>query len=162
MLYLSISSYFDELKNAFNNDKKNFSLEMLITPLYIILEFLYMIMHMLIIKYLNPTFLMLSDNIYFGINNIINYIDKYNSNEKHYTIKFLFNEISEILVFLAFCIYLEIIELRFCGLNKNTRKNIAYRSESDIFIGDDNILYNEEINNNEEEINRNSTEIEII
>lgn len=149
--YIAISSYFDELKNAFYYDKKIFTLEMLITPLYIILEFLFIITYIFIIKYLNPTFLMLNDNIYFGINNIINYFDKYNSNIKHYTIKFIFNEISEILVFLAFCIYLELVELRFCGLNKNIKKNISFRGEIDNNEMDDSLLIDEEINNDEEE-----------
>ena len=33
---------------------------------------------------------------------------------------------------LAFLIYLELIELRFCGLNKNIRKNIEKRAEIEI------------------------------
>ena len=157
--YVAISSYFDGLKNKYNKDKVDFTLEILITPFYIIIEFLYIIMHISIIKYLNPTFLMLSDNIYFGINYIINYFDKYDSNNKHYNIKFIFNETSEILVFLAFCIYLELVELRFCGLNNNAKRSISFRGESDTYNGDDSILFNEEINNNEEERNDNLIEI---
>ena len=38
---------------------------------------------------------------------------------------------------LAFLIYLELIELRFCGLNKNIRKNIEKRAEIDIEISGD-------------------------
>ena len=163
--YVSISSYLDELKDKYNDDKIFFTLEILITFFYIINEFLYIIMHIFIIKYLNPTFLMLSDCMYFGINNIINYIDKYNSNDEHYTIKFVFEEISEIIVILAFCFYLEIVELRFCGLNNNTKRNIIFRGEidndndNDNDNGDDSILFNEELNNNEEERNNNIIEM---
>ena len=160
--YGAISSYFDEFKNKYSDDKNNFYLEILIIPLYIIIEFLNILFYIFIIKYLNPTYLMLSDNIYFGINNIINYIDDYNSNEKDYTIKFLFNEISELLVFLAFCIYLEIVELRFCGLNRNIRKNIIYRGNNEADGDEDSILYlenNEEINNYEEDSNIEKIEI---
>ena len=32
---------------------------------------------------------------------------------------------------IGYIIYLEIIELKFCGLNKNTRKNIRKRAKSD-------------------------------
>ena len=153
--YAAVSSYFDELKDKFNKSKNEFTLEIFITLLFIIDEFLYVIMYVFIIKYLNPTYLMLNDNIYFVINNIINYIDYYNSKQKHYTIKFLFNEFSELLVFLAFCIYLEVVELRFCGLNKNIRKNITSRGDNDSLFINESL-----INNNEEE--RNSSLIEMV
>ena len=105
---------------------------------------------------------MLSDNIYFGINNIINYIDDYNTNEKHYTTKFILNEMSELLVFLAFCIYLEIVELRFCGFHQNLRKNIIFRGDNDVTEDEDSILYNEnneEKNDFEEDLNNNELEM---
>ena len=40
-------------------------------------------------------------------------------------------------VFQIFCllIYLEIIELNFCGLNKNTKRNIRERGLSEILLG---------------------------
>ena len=44
---------------------------------------------------------------------------------------FIISQSSEIFEFIAFLIYLEIIELRFCGLNKNTKKNIILRAEFD-------------------------------
>ena len=38
---------------------------------------------------------------------------------------------------MAYLIYLELIELRFCGLNKNIRKNIEKRAEIEIEISGD-------------------------
>ena len=43
--------------------------------------------------------------------------------------KFLLDESGDIASILGFLIYLEIIELNFCNLNFNLKKNIAYRSE---------------------------------
>ena len=43
-------------------------------------------------------------------------------------------ELSELISIIAFCIYLEIIELRFCGLNRNLKRNISIRAISENFI----------------------------
>ena len=45
--------------------------------------------------------------------------------------KFLLDESGDIGSIIGFLIYLEIIELNFCGLNFNLKKNIIKRSESD-------------------------------
>ena len=130
--YIGVLSYFKELKNKLETQTKNFYLEVIvITPSYIISEFMILTSFIFIIKYLNPIYALLSDNIYFIIYNIVFFIKKKNYYNKQKAIKFLFSEISEILEFLGFIIYLEIIELRFCGLNKNTRKNIALRGDYD-------------------------------
>jgi len=55
------------------------------------------------------------------------------------TQKFLLDESGDIASIIGFLIYLEIIELNFCGLNYNLKKNIIIRSESDVnglFISD--------------------------
>ena len=49
------------------------------------------------------------------------------SNNKYYFIIFA------LLQFICLLFYLEIIELNFCGLNKNTRRNIQNRGEDDFF-----------------------------
>ena len=127
-----VLSYFKVLKSKLENDSANFYLEVIIiTPLYIISEFAQVTSFIFIIKYLNPIYSLLADNIYFTGYNIAYFFIKKNYYNKQRTIKFLFSEISEILEFLGFIIYLEIIELRFCGLNRNTRKNIALRGESE-------------------------------
>ena len=98
---------------------------------------------------------MLSENIYHLIYNIIIFIIKFNY-DYYYIFNFILNEIPEILEFIAFCIYLEIIELKFCDLNINIRKNIIIRAESDLddqlnnnnsFIEDNNDIDEEEKNN---------------
>ena len=56
----------------------------------------------------------------------IAYFDKYDDK-----LRFGIYISSEIFKIIGFCIYLEIIELRFCGLDKNTRKNIISRGDID-------------------------------
>ena len=46
--------------------------------------------------------------------------------------QFIILELSEILSIIAFLIYLEIIELRFCGLDKSLKKNLVKKSEEEI------------------------------
>ena len=50
------------------------------------------------------------------------------------------NLAEEILALVACCIYLEIIELRFCGLNKDIRANIMIRGDETSLKFDDDIL----------------------
>ncbi len=52
-------------------------------------------------------------------------------NEPNDVKKFLLDESGDIGSIIGFLIYLEIIELNFCGLNFNLKKNIIKRSESD-------------------------------
>ena len=68
-------------------------------------------------------------------------------------------ESSEILSILAFLIYLEIIELRFCGLDNHLKKNLIKKSEEEVrlSIGDkDNKLVNSMSTENENYDDENS------
>ena len=47
------------------------------------------------------------------------------------TAYFCLKQIADISCFLGSLIYLEVIELRFCGLNKNTRKSIIERAKTE-------------------------------
>ena len=79
--YGAIPSYFSELKNKLNTDKTNFYLEIfIIQPFYLLIEFLSIIFIIFIYKYLNPYFLLLSDNIYYFLILLIDFIikEKYN------------------------------------------------------------------------------------
>ena len=42
-------------------------------------------------------------------------------------VQFILTTIANVLTFFGFCIYIELIELRFCYLNENIRKNIILR-----------------------------------
>ena len=131
--YANVSSYFDILKNIFNNNPKEFYIEIFFFSIFfMIFEFLNMTFVIFIYKYLNPSYLLLSDNIYFTFNSLINFFFIKKKFDSLSIKKFIISESSEIFELLAFLIYLELIELRFCGLNKNIRKNIEKRAEIEI------------------------------
>ena len=143
-----VLSFFKEKKNLLKNNGKKFYLDIFLSmPLFLLLEFINLIFVILIIQYLNPIFVLFSDNVYYLINNIIEFA--LGSDFK----KFLFLESMQIIEFLAFCIYLELVELRFCGLNQNTRKSIDLRAQTDSieseedFLNISDIVYDEERNN---------------
>jgi hypothetical protein len=125
----SLPIYLIELKDVFqNNDYKEFFLEIfVVTPLIICANFIEFTFDMLIILYLDPNYTLISDTIYFGTTKIIEYKIKGGYSFS----KFSFDYLAEIFALVGYTIYLEIIELRFCGLNNDIKKNIIKRSESE-------------------------------
>ena len=97
---------------------------------FIVFYFVSFTCEIFIIKYLNPNYLLMSDNVYFEILKIVNYAEEIN--KKLLLPKFIILQISEVLEFIGCAIYLEIIELKFCGLNKNIKRNIMERAKTDI------------------------------
>ena len=92
------------------------------------------------------TFKLLTNNAYYptykGLSDVFGHFfrwvvlilvgsDKTNFTFRHYFIKIL----SYIIMMIGIIIYLEIIQLNFCGFNKNTRKEITNRTLSDFSIG---------------------------
>ena len=125
--YCDALSYFDDLKTSFKDNKKLFFIRaFIIVPIYLIIEFIYIALDISIIKYLNPIYSLLTENIYFLIFIIYDFINKSESQ-----LRFFISLSSEIFEIIGFCIYLEIIELRFCGLNENTRINIYLRGDEE-------------------------------
>ena len=79
---------------------------------------------MLNIYYFNPNYILISYHIAKFVNNIIDLIK--GEPEKLYSLIFF------VLQFLSLMIYLEIIELNFCKMNENTKRNINLRGLLDM------------------------------
>ena len=95
----------------------------------------------LTIYYLNPFYVLMTNNIYHGITEIIFFIVNKSTDGLVIT-HFILAEFSEIFAFLGYMVYLEIIELNFCGLGKNLRKVIMEKGENEareisIFVRND-------------------------
>ena len=84
-----------------------------------ILTFFLNLLRVLTILHFTPDYILIS----FAISRIVNVVIE----TKKYICLALFP-----LQFFVLMFYLEIIELKFCGLNKNTRKNIQIRGEREI------------------------------
>ena len=121
--------YFQELRETGN---RMYIEIFLIIPFYLIIKFLEFTCEILVIYYFNPNYILVRDNLYYGIIRIIFII----VNNKDYQqsisfTQFIILESSEIISVFAYGIYLEIIELRFCGLDRYLKRNIMLRSDED-------------------------------
>ena len=120
----SIPIYFLSLKQQFKDKIIYFFIELFIVyPLFLYITFMQLLFEMKIILTLNPNYILISDCIYFGIKEILNCIVE----NKFSSINFHINIMAEICAFLGYIIFLEIIELKFCDLNKDIKKNIIER-----------------------------------
>jgi hypothetical protein len=136
-------SYFEDLNNITNDEKeKDKYLELfLYIPIYSILHFITNILLIFVNKLLSPIHCLIVESLYRIIHIFIQTLQKIDiKNEvEGFFYEFILQPFStKILRFIAYivsllgyCIYLEIIELKFCGLNKNIRKNIRKRATSD-------------------------------
>ena len=136
-------SYFDDLNNITSDEKeKDKYLELfLYIPVYSILHFITNILFIFVNKLLSPIHCLIVESLYRIIHIFIQTLQKIDiKNEiEGFFYEFILQPFStQILRFIAYivsllgyCIYLEIIELKFCRLNKNIRKNIRKRAISD-------------------------------
>ena len=123
----SIPIYFSNLKNQKNSNSTYFYVEILLVyTFFLFFGFIQLAFEMLLIYYLNPNYKLISDCIYFAIKKLIEYIRE--KDIGYTTLKFTIEYIAELLAILGYMIYLEIIELRFCGLDSDIKKNIMDRS----------------------------------
>ena len=128
----SIPQYFSELKDKFVNSTGIFFFEFLIVlPLYLFVSFYQFVCEMLITFQLNPNYILISDCIFYGIKQIISKI-----NGKTETNYFIVQFIAEICALIGYIIFLEIIILNFCKLNKDVKINIIQRGVSDSKINE--------------------------
>ena len=123
------------------------------TPLKICGWFFVFLLELLIIYYLNPIYILVSDRIYYGSLKVINLIFSKTD------IKAYLKVIIEIVTFFNYLIYLEIIELKFLGLDKNLKISIIKRGNSEIEENDDDD-YDDESHDEEEENDDNNMDDE--
>jgi hypothetical protein len=124
----SYSMFFNSLSELYNENTRDFLIEIIIIiPLYSFFHFMIVHFEFLIIFYLNPIYILITDEIYYGINYIIYYIIY-----KEDSIgKFFLKEISEIITGIGYLIFLEIIEIKCRGFNRYTRKQIDKRARKE-------------------------------
>ena len=110
-------------------------------PIYCILHFITNSLLIFVNKLLSPIHCLIVDSLYRFLHIPLQIFQK-NSFTKNYKGFFyeliiqplstkILRTIAHLVSIIGYCIYLEIIELKFCGLNKNIRKNIRKRAESD-------------------------------
>ena len=111
----------EELKKIFIDSFNNIGILISRFIIVMILQFIYFLLRILTLVYFTPHHLLicLSISKFF-----VTLIDEESSLKYASIIPFIFQ-------FFSLMIYLEIIELNFCGLNKNTKRNIQKREEKE-------------------------------
>ena len=124
LYYDNIFIYFDKTKEL---NKENLIEIFLIIPLYFILKALLHFSIIMIIRYFDPNMLLVSFNFYYFTKRLIEFIVN-EGNEIYLThIQFYLHQAEELISIIANLIYMEIIELRFCKLDHDIKRNIYLR-----------------------------------
>ena len=143
------------MNKRLERNKTSFYLEiLLVNPLYSFLSFIKHLYELLVVWQLNPYFVLLSDNIFYIIKKIITLIN--NPTDSKTYLKLL----GELISLFGYLFYLEIFEIKCCGLNKDTKDNITKRgiidTNSNILLDGDNEIgsinndnYNENYENSQ-------------
>ena len=128
----NLIDYYSALKkNLDEGSKYKFYGEIfLVTPLYAFTSFMEMNFEILIIYYLNPFYVLMTNSFYYGVAELIYYIVNI-SGEYLVVIHFILTEFAECFAFLGYIIYLEILELNFCGLNDNIKEVIKEKGDDE-------------------------------
>ena len=136
----SFSYFFEKL-----GDKETFGLNILYIFLFLIkisLNALRLLFTFLIIKHLNPEYYLCSFEIYFFL---LRFIDLIKAIITENDIKVpTFSLFAEIISLICIMIYLELIELKFCNLNRNLKKYIEIRSSNEYLLNNINNDENKE------------------
>ena len=126
--------YYDHFFNFFRDyNLKDDKFEIfMVTPLYFLMILIINVSNILIIRYLDPNYIIINKNISYFIEKFVYYYFFIKCNEEYATFVFFFiEEIQFLISILSNLIYIEIIELKFCNLNYDLKKNIIIRSDID-------------------------------
>jgi hypothetical protein len=160
--------YFKILKDSINNDKNyEVIIEILESFFGTLTYYCFIYFYILIIHYLTSVHVIFYSLIYaFSIRicniicgNIFGIVESPFKNKKmifEYIIEFILTLLSDITAGLGILIYLEVIELDFCNLSYNLRRNIMKRSEDDL-IENDEFQKNYALDNEENDEERESS-----
>ena len=138
-IYMMITTTFLLLFILHDNDKDNSSISLIATfysyfhdvsieniigkiVIVLILNIIMCPLTILTVYYFNPTFILITIQLSLFTDSII----KMKSVNKLYILIFL------LIQFIALLIHLEILELNFCNLNKNTKRNVEIRGDIDV------------------------------
>ena len=118
----NFSIYLKKMNDKHKMDNKGFYIEIfLVYPFYSFACFIKYFYETLVVLYLNPNFVVISDIIYYSIRMVIILI--YNPSD----ITTYLTLFGEIIALSGYCFYLEIFEIKFCGLNRDTKNKISER-----------------------------------
>ena len=125
--------YYDSLVIFFKDysNSKQQTLEIFIIPIYLIINGFINFSQGMILKHLDPNGMLVNINFNYLFSRTITYI-KNDANEEFLTVKeFILLQLCEILAIIAYMIYIELIELKFCRFDYDLKITIEERSIKD-------------------------------
>ena len=138
--------YLYNLSDRHNSDKVSFYLEIfLVYPLYSFLNFTKFLYETTIIMHLDPNYVVLSDIIYYSIKKLISIINNPKDIATYLTL------LGEFIALFGYFFYLEIFEIKICGLNQYTKNRISLRGFLET-IDNDKILNDNDDDDEEQDI----------
>ena len=152
-----INDYNGNDSNSIINNGNNINKELfLIIPTYFIMNLVINICNIMIIRYLEPNIIFINSNITNFIEEIIFYWFVIQGDRSYKTFtQSIFTELKQIFSLIGSLIYIELIELRFCNLDYDLKKNIKSRGERESSLGP----YYEEEEENEKDRNENKNDL---
>ena len=129
LIYDSIKLISQEYSNT---DKENLLEIFLAIPLYFIFNVMIEISCLMMVRYLDPNNILIYKNLYFLIKRIIAIILN-EADEQYLThLNFFILQLEEIISIISHMIYIEVLELKFCKLDYELKKNIILRGLEDV------------------------------
>ena len=127
--------------------KIKFYVEILaIVPLFLVFSYCEFYFGIKTINCLNPNYILIRDNLYYGLSRIVSFCVNYQNLN---ITQFFLLEFAEIAAIIGYSVYLEIIELRFCGFDKKLKRKLAEIAEVEAQV--DMINVEEKENSDDEE-----------
>ena len=107
----------------------------LIIPLLFIFNLVNEVSRLMMVRYTDPNNILIYKNFYYFVKRIIQII--INKGDEQYItyVQFFTLEIEELISIVSNMIYIEVLELKFCGLDYELKKNISLRSNMDNLEG---------------------------
>jgi len=154
--YDNFIEFINEYKENNTNSNINGSIKIelfLVIPIYFAMNLVINICNIMIIRFLDPNIILINSNIVYFIEEILFYFSIIQRKDEYKTfIQFIFTELKQIFSLIGNMIYIELIELRFCNLDYDLRKNIKSRGDRESSLGP---IYEEEEEENEKDKNKN-------
>ena len=132
----TLKLFYDSMKlisRDYSNTDKETMLEIfLIIPLLFIINVINEVSRLMMIRFGDPNNILICKNIRYFIRYIIRII--VNEGDEQYITyaQFFLAEIEQLISIICSMIYIEILELRFCGLDYELKKNISRRGNKDL------------------------------
>ena len=132
-----------------NTDKENILEIFVFIPLLFILYVLNEISRLMLVKYTDPNNIVIYRYFYYFFKRLIVYIINEGKEEYLTLNKFILFELEEVAEIISGLIYIEVLELKFCGLDYELKKNIDRRGNYEI-----NTIFNIDEDSNKDDSNK--------